>query len=109
MKLLHLHGSSSPKAEPVSMESTFWLGVIGRFMEKIPDTLPMSESVAETFVIRLLREQGPLSTVQIEKLARRQRKRCPDQTVIFLTKMKKKGLIKGEVSFERRGWIWSVP
>jgi hypothetical protein len=78
-------------------------------MQEIPGALPMSESVAEAFVIRLLREQGPLSTVQIEKLARKQRKRCPDQTVIFLTKMKKKGLIKGEVSLERRGWVWSVP
>jgi hypothetical protein len=91
------------------MESTFWVGVIGCSMQKISGTLPMSESVAEAFVIRLLREQGPLSTVQIEKLARKQRKRCPDQTVIFLTKMKKKGLIKGEVSLERRGWIWWVP
>jgi predicted transcriptional regulator len=69
----------------------------------------MDVSSAEAFVIELLRERGPLSTMQIEKLARSEHKHCPDQTVIFLTKMKKKGLIKGEASLERRGWVWWVP
>jgi hypothetical protein len=68
----------------------------------------MDESAAESFVVSLLRASGPLSTMQIEKLARSEHKHCPDQTVIFLTKMKKKGLIKGEASLERRGWVWWV-
>jgi hypothetical protein len=82
-----------------------------------PMAMPPSSSEAETmevpaaesFVIELLRSRGPLTTMQIEIAARREKKRCPDQTVLFLTKMKKKGLIKGEVSLERRGWIWWVP
>jgi hypothetical protein len=57
-------------------------------------------------VIALLLERGPMSTMEIEKLARKEHKRCPDQTVIFLTKMRKKGLIKGEASIEKRGWLW---
>ena len=69
----------------------------------------MDVSSAEAFVIELLRDRGPLSTMQIEKLARSEHKHCPDQTVIFLTKMKKKGLIKGEASLERRGWVWWAP
>jgi len=70
------------------------------------DPLMMSGDEAERFVISLLKEKGPLTTMQIEKLARREHKRCPDQTVIFLTKMKGKGLIKGEASLEKRGWLW---
>ncbi|MBU1914708.1 MAG: hypothetical protein KJ563_05895, partial [Candidatus Thermoplasmatota archaeon] len=69
----------------------------------------MNASEAEAFVIELLRQRGPLSTMEIEKLARKEHKRCPDQTVIFLTKMRKKGMIKGEASIEKRGWVWWVP
>jgi hypothetical protein len=73
------------------------------------ETLAMNDDEAEAFVIRLLKEQGPQSTMQIEKLARKEHKRCPDQTVIFLMKMKKKGLIRGEASLEKKGWVWSTP
>lgn len=69
----------------------------------------MGASEAERFVIELLRQKGPLSTMEIEKLARNQHKKCPDQTVIFLTKMKRKGLLKGEASLEKRGWLWWAP
>jgi hypothetical protein len=64
---------------------------------------------AESYVIALLRERGPMSTMEIEKSGREEHKRCPDQTVIFLTKMRRKGLIKGEASLEKRGWLWWVP
>jgi len=69
----------------------------------------MAESEAEAFIIQLLKDRGPLTTMQVEKLARKDHKRCPDQTVIFLTKMKRKGLIKGEASLEKKGWLWSLP
>ncbi len=71
--------------------------------------LVMNESEAEKFVLTLLKDRGPLSTMEIERLARKDHKRCPDQTVIFLTKMRKKGLIRGEVSLEKKGWLWSLP
>jgi len=73
------------------------------------ETLAMNAGEAEAFVVGLLKEQGPQSTMQIEKLARKEHKRCPDQTVIFLMKMKKKGLIRGEASLEKKGWAWSTP
>ncbi len=69
----------------------------------------MDEASAEAFVISLLKKKGPLTTMEIEKLARTEHKHCPDQTVIFLSKMRKKGLIKGEASVERRGWVWWAP
>ncbi len=75
-----------------------------------PDsTAVMGEDEAEAFVIRLLKDKGPLSTMEIEKLARAKHRKCPDQTVVFLTKMRRKGLIKGEASLEKRGWLWWVP
>jgi hypothetical protein len=73
------------------------------------DTRPMGEDEAERFIIQLLHDSGPLTTMQVEQLARKEQKRCPDQTVIFLTKMKKKGLIRGEASVERKGWVWWAP
>lgn len=73
------------------------------------ETVVMGEAEAESYVLRLLRERGPMTTMQIEELARDQHRKCPDHTVIFLTKMRKKGLIKGEASLERRGWLWWAP
>ncbi len=75
--------------------------------EKLLDV--MDPSTAEMFVLELLRSRGPMTTMEIEKSARREHKRCPDQTVLFLTKMRKKGLIMGEASLERRGWVWHIP
>jgi len=69
----------------------------------------MNEPEAEEFVLRLLKVRGSLSTMEIERLARKDHRRCPDQTVIFLTKMRKKGLIRGDASLERKGWLWSLP
>ena len=69
----------------------------------------MNEPEAEKFVLALLKERGSLTTMEIERLARKDHKRCPDQTVMFLTKMRKKGLIRGEASLEKKGWLWSLP
>jgi hypothetical protein len=71
-------------------------------------TVVMGEAEAEAYILRLLAERGPMTTMQIEKLARDQHRKCPDHTVVFLTKMRRKGLIKGEASLERRGWLWWV-
>jgi hypothetical protein len=91
------------------MESHITTEVMAQSMDGDEVPLVMSGDEAERFVISLLKERGPLTTMQIEKLARKQHKRCPDQTVIFLTKMKRKGLIKGEASLEKKGWLWWAP
>ncbi len=69
----------------------------------------MSEREAEDYVLDLLRSRGSMTTMEIEDESAKGRRRCPDQTVIFLTKMKRKGMVLGEVSIERRGWLWSLP
>ncbi|HIH02146.1 TPA: hypothetical protein HA259_08825 [Thermoplasmata archaeon] len=50
-----------------------------------------------------------MTTMEIEKFAGEEGRRCPDQTVLFLAKMRGKGLIDGEPSTERKGWLWSLP
>ncbi len=72
-------------------------------------TAVMTSLDAESFITALLRKRGPLTTMEIEKLAAAEDKKCPDHTVMFLTKMRKKGLIRGDVSQEKRGWLWSLP
>lgn len=69
----------------------------------------MSPTEAESFVIELLARNGPMTTRDVEQEASSEGRRCPDQTVLFLTKMKSRGLIRGDVSQERRGWLWSLP
>lgn len=76
-------------------------------VDKNPHVMGVSE--AEAYVIELLTRRGPMTTMDIEQEAANGRRRCPDQTVLFLTKMKAKGLIRGEVSHERCGWLWSLP
>jgi len=68
----------------------------------------LSEPEAERYVVDILKVQGPLTTREIESLARQEGKRCPDETVLFLTKLKSKGIINGAISQEKRGWIWWV-
>jgi len=77
--------------------------------EKKSSAKVMTSSQAEAMVIRLLSETGPMSTMEIEMAVASVGRRCPDQTVLFLTKMKSRGLIRGEVSQERRGWLWGLP
>ena len=66
----------------------------------------MTESEAERFVMELLDLKGSLTTRQIEEEATRRETTCPDAIVRFLNKMKFRGLIRGKLSVEHRGWIW---
>jgi len=68
----------------------------------------LSESEAERFVVNLLKAHGQMTTKDIESNAREEGKRCPDETVLFLTKLRSRGTIKGEISQEKRGWVWRL-
>ncbi|MDH3364631.1 MAG: hypothetical protein OEM29_01280 [Thermoplasmata archaeon] len=77
--------------------------------ERDEKTDVMSEREADEFVVNLLRRNGPLTTKEIEVFASQEGRRCPDQTVIYLVKLMHRGLVNGEVSIEKRGWVWSMP
>jgi hypothetical protein len=69
----------------------------------------MGEDEAVDFILRTLRgASGPLTTRQILEEAGKSQLRCPDSTVVFLNRLRIRGLIRGERSRERRGWIWWV-
>jgi len=63
----------------------------------------------EGFIVSLLKKAGkPLTTREIQEFIQKALVRCPDSTVVFLNKMRLKGLIKGELSRERRSWVWWI-
>ncbi|MDP2900404.1 MAG: hypothetical protein Q8O47_05495 [Candidatus Bathyarchaeota archaeon] len=64
---------------------------------------------ADRLIIQLLSEAGrPLTTREIQAETERRLVRCPDSTVVFLNKLRLSGTIHGEMSKERRGWVWWV-
>jgi hypothetical protein len=69
----------------------------------------MGEDEAVDVILQILRGAGgPLTTRQIQEETRKRLLRCPDSTVVFLNRLRIRGLINGERSRERRGWIWWV-
>ena len=60
-------------------------------------------------ILDILRNAGnPLSTREIQGETQKRLVRCPDSTIVFLIRLRLKGVINGERSKERRGWIWWV-
>ena len=47
-----------------------------------------------------------LTTIELEAVLESAGARCPDDLARTLNVMRRKGLIRGEVSTERGGWIW---
>jgi repressor of nif and glnA expression len=69
----------------------------------------LSEFEAEKLILSLLgKSSHPLTTREIEEIVQGKGKQCPDSAVRFLSKMRYKELIKGELSLEHKGWIWWV-
>jgi len=61
-------------------------------------------------VLAVLREAGrPLTTREVQEETEKRRVQCPDSTVVFLNRLRRRGMIKGEHSTEKRGWVWWVP
>jgi hypothetical protein len=49
-----------------------------------------------------------LTTIELEIFLKGHDAQCPDDLARTLNVMRRKGLIKGEVSTERGGWVWWV-
>lgn len=64
---------------------------------------------ADQLILKLLKEAvKPLTTREIQTETEKRLVRCPDSTVVFLNKLRLKGVIHGEMSKERHGWIWWI-
>ena len=69
----------------------------------------LSEDEAVELIISILRTAGkPLTTREIETETRKRMVSCPDKTPIFLNRLRIKGIVKGQLSVEKRAWIWWV-
>ena len=69
----------------------------------------LSEEEAIQLIISILRAAGkPLTTKEIEEETRKRLVQCPDKTPVFLNRLRIKSIVKGQLSPERRGWIWWI-
>lgn len=69
----------------------------------------LSEGEAAELIISILKEtRKPLTTREIKEKTRKLMVSCPDKTPVFLNKLRLKGIIHGQLSAERRGWIWWI-
>ena len=69
----------------------------------------LEEDDAVQFILEVLRRAGkPLTTREIQVETEKRLVRCPDSTVVFLNRLRTNGIIRGELSKERRGWIWWI-
>jgi len=69
----------------------------------------LSEKEATKIILSILKKaEKPLSTRDIEGETRKLLVACPDNTPVFLNKLRLKGIIRGQLSSERRGWVWWI-
>jgi hypothetical protein len=67
----------------------------------------LSEEEAIKLILSILKAaEKPLTTREIEEQTQKRLVQCPDKTPVFLNRLRLRGIVKGELSPERRGWIW---
>ncbi len=72
-----------------------------------PRRLEGDEAVQQ--IITILRDAGrPLTTREVSEETRERLVRCPDATIVFLNRLRQRGVIHGDRRKERRGWVWWV-
>ena len=60
-------------------------------------------------ILGILKRAGqPVTTREVGDEMQKLQLRCPDSTIVFLNNLRRKNVIHGERSKERRGWIWWV-
>jgi hypothetical protein len=69
----------------------------------------LSEKEAFELILSVLKMAGkPLTTRDLESEIRKHMVSCPDSIPILLNRLRLRGFIKGQLSIERKGWIWWV-
>jgi hypothetical protein len=69
----------------------------------------LSEEEAIELILSILKAAGkPLTTREIEEQTQKRLVQCPDKTPVFLNRLRLKGIVKGELSPKRHGWIWWI-
>jgi len=69
----------------------------------------MTEDESFKLIMTILKAAGqPLTTRDIEGEIRKELISCPDNLPVLLNRLRLKGMVKGQLSAERRGWIWWI-
>ena len=69
----------------------------------------LGENEAIEIILDILgKAEAPLTTREIEEKTKKLLVSCPDSTPIFLNKLRIQGVVEGQLSREKRGWIWWV-
>lgn len=72
---------------------------------KRPDANRME--TLESLIFSALKS-NPMTTLDIGRIITQKGNQCPDEIARILGRMRRKGIIKGEISPERGCWIWWV-
>jgi repressor of nif and glnA expression len=73
------------------------------------DYKKLSGKEGTDLIIKILKEaQRPLSTREIQQETQKRLVRCPDSTIVYLNRLRLKGVINGERRKEMRGWVWWI-
>jgi len=69
----------------------------------------LTEEESFKLIMGILKSAGkPLTTRDIEGEIRKNLISCPDNLPVLLNRLRLRGLVKGQLSVERRGWIWWI-
>ena len=67
----------------------------------------LTEEESFKLIMDILKSAGkPLTTRNIEGEIRKSLISCPDSLPVLLNKLRLRGVVKGKLSPEHRGWIW---
>jgi len=69
----------------------------------------LSEEESFELILSVLKAAGkPLTTRDVEGEIRKRLVSCPDSLPVMLNRLRLRGLIKGQLSTERKSWIWWI-
>ena len=69
----------------------------------------LTEEESFELIMTILKSAGkPLTTRDVEGEIRKTLISCPDSLPVLLNRLRLKGLVKGKLSTEHRGWIWWI-
>jgi hypothetical protein len=69
----------------------------------------LDEKEAFELIISVLKgADKPLTTRDIDGEIKKRFVSCPDSLPILLNRLRLRGLVKGQLSTERKGWVWWI-